>query len=607
MTRNELIAAVALEFIKEQLAQEEEGTQRFCMLGLEEPIVRSIAEAAISDSGTSNEVLIQISPLFDPEEQLPQSNRSDQSITHWRHCRLPEGKRAVLFAASHEELQRNDKSVEKITKIESDTLRGQYSYWIEKVGLTHAVLDKTKRKHLEAALRAANETHAARTIETFSDFVIAIGESLIAKGLPLQKAVDNALPSLRLPRFSGFFDRIPDKKRYSKAEWGKIFRRLHTRVRPLLVQENEKGDLISDQLRKNFAEIQDRLKDSDNRAIQDFLDSDPTQDNWSAEQAGLVSLDWRTISDLFEGVTKTSAQSLGDKTIQFFDDEFDDQLDDDERSLLAASFPKEPSEDLQQFFESHREHLARDKKLSSTWERYIFRNPQTYHDFLVGLLGTIQHLRDRTSGEVLSDTKIKVHIPKSREKSFWRSKNARVARYFAFRYRGLNNLLGDDVELDFGKLEDFYFPHPDDDLAKVGSGSRDARTIKFEVSLDPDGPNARLIFFWEMPVDALGASMPDDLINVANPKSDHALLSTADITRQSVSATGAIQRISLDDVNTIRDVTNGNDGKLVAPNSDSADRGSAFLSALDELSGIIGQNGASEIRSAFDGFLSQYS
>ena len=152
MTRNELIAAVALEFIKEQLAQEEEGTQRFCMLGLEEPIVRSIAEAAISDSGTSNEVLIQISPLFDPEEQLPQSNRSDQSITHWRHCRLPEGKRAVLFAASHEELQRNDKSVEKITKIESDTLRGQYSYWIEKVGLTHAVLDKTKRKHQKAQI-----------------------------------------------------------------------------------------------------------------------------------------------------------------------------------------------------------------------------------------------------------------------------------------------------------------------------------------------------------------------------------------------------------------------------------------------------------------------
>jgi len=607
MTKNELIAAVALEFIKEQLAQEEEGTQRFCILGLEESIVRSIAEAAIADSDTNNKVLIQISPLFDPQKQLPQSNRSDQSITHWRHCRLTEGKRAVLFAALHEELQRNNKSVEKITKIESDTLRGQYSNWIEMAGLTHAVLDQAKRTHLEAALRAANDTHAARTIETFSEFVIAIGESLITMGLPLQKAIDNALPSLRLPRYSGFFDRIPDKKRNSKAEWGKIFRRLHTRVRPLLVQENEKGDPISDHLRKNFAEIQDRLDNSDKRTIQDFLDSDPTLDTWSSEQAGLVSLDWRTISDLFEGITKTSVQSLGDKTIQFFNDEFDDLLDDDERSLLAASFPKEPSEDLQQFFESHREHLARVKKLSSTWERYIFRNPQTYPDFLTGLLGTIHHLRDRSTGEILSDNIIKVHIPKSREKSYWRSKNARVARYFAFRYRGLNGLLGDDVELDFGKLEDFYFPHPDDDLAKVVSGSRDARTIKFEVSLDPDGLNARLIFFWEMPVDALGTSMPDDLVNVANLNSDHALLSTADITRQSVSAKGAIQRISLDDIKTIRDVTNGNDGKLVAPNSESADRGSVFLSALDELSGIIDQNGISEIHFAFDEFLIQYS
>jgi len=200
MTRNELIAAVALDFIRTQLEQEPEGSMRFCMLGLEPSLVRSIAESALADTEVSAIASIKISSLFDPEDTLPDDVRSDESITHWRHCRLPEGKRAALFAASHEELQRNDKSVEKITKIETDTLRARYDAWIETVGLTATHLDQAKRTHLLTALKSANETHAARTIETFANFVLAIAEGIASKGLPLQKAIDNALPSLRLPR-----------------------------------------------------------------------------------------------------------------------------------------------------------------------------------------------------------------------------------------------------------------------------------------------------------------------------------------------------------------------------------------------------------------------
>ena len=109
-----------------------------------------------------------------------------------------------------------------------------------------------------------------------------------------------------------------------------------------------------------------------------------------------------------------------------------------------------------------------------------------------------------------------------------------------------------------------------------------------------------------MPVDAIGTSLPDDLLNVANHNGEHALLSTADIARQTVSAKGRIQRIALDDVNTIRDVTNTNDGRLVAPNKESGDRSGAFLSALEALTKVIGQEGAAEIRDRFDAFLGAY-
>src|SRR5690625_3976244 len=90
-----------------------------------------------------------------------------------------------------------------------------------------------------------------------------------------------------------------------------------------------------------------------------------------------------------------------------------------------------------------------------------------------------------------------------------------------------------------------------------------------------------------MTVDTMSSAFPDDLLNVANEEEQHALLPTADIARQSVSAKGSIQRIALNDVNTIRDVTNTNDGRLVAPNKQSGDRSEAFLTNLTELSSLL--------------------
>ncbi|MCY4610130.1 MAG: FtsK/SpoIIIE domain-containing protein [Gammaproteobacteria bacterium] len=607
MTRSELIAAVALDFIKAHLDQEPEGSLRFCMLGLEPSFVCSIAQAVLADPGVEAIVLVKISPLFDPESVLPSDARSEESITHWRHCRLVDGTRAVLFAASQEELQRNDKSVEKITKIETDTLRTCYESWIDKVGLTSTYLDKSKRGHLLTALRSANLSHAARTIESFADFVLAISDGIITRGLPLQRAIDNALPSLKLPRYAGYFDRIPEKKRTTTAEWNKNFQHLHNRIRPLLVRETERGEPIPrEQLRENLNNIIDCLTDTEIRAIQNFLDADLRPDDWSDEQKGLVDLDWRSISELFEGISQSASVPLGEQTIKFFDDEFDDQLEDEERELLSNDFPKEPSDDLQRFFETYCEHLARDKMLSSMWERYIYRNPQTYRDFLVGLLATLDSLRRRVNDEDLCERKLIVRIPNARKKSFWRTKNSKVVRYFAFRYKGLETLLGSNVKFEFGKLLKFYFPQADNDLAKITSASKDARSIKFEVTLDPEGAKAKLIFHWEIPVDAIAMALPDDLLSIANQNEEYALLPTADIARQSVSAKGGIQRIALNDVNTIRDVTNTNDGRLVAPNTESGNRSGAFLIALEEIANVLGTQSTKAIQEVFGYFLTTY-
>ena len=610
MTRNKLIGAVALQQIRFLIDQETEGSLRFCILGFESSLVRSIAKAVLDDPDLSSIVLVKIPSAFDTQDQLPKEIRSDESITHWRHCKLPEGKRAVLFAAVQEELQRNEKSVEKITKIETDTLRMQTDVWIKKAGLTRSILDKTPFNHLKVALKSANEMDAARKIETFADFAISISNSVVRDGNTLEIAIDNALPKLRLPRNAGGFNQIPKGKKIKQAEWNQIFRKLNRKIRPLLVKETELGDTIQkDDLRSNLKELssQGKLDDKEIIAtINEFIDTDLRPDEWLECQQKFVEIDWEIVSPLFLGFEKPTSTQLNERTIEFFEDEFPDSLGDEDKDLLSVRFPKEPSDQLRNFFESYREHLSQAKKLSSDWEKYIFRNPKSYSDFLIGLLDSTLALRRRTSDADLSECKLRVSIRYSEKKSFWEKKNPHIVQYFAFRYRGLAKMLGDNVVLAFGKLEEYYFPQIHSAFAGISYANKEARSIKFEVALDPEGVNSKLIFHWEMPVLAIARGLPDDLISIANDNGDYALLPTADITRQSVSSKGSMQRIALNDINTMRDVTNTNQGKLVDPNQRSGNCHSEFLDELTSNSNNLPETATDEIRRKFDQFLISY-
>ncbi len=606
MTRNDLIAAVARRHIAEQLQNEDQGTLRICMIGLESSIVRAIASTVNDDVYTRQDVLVKINPEFDPDHELDEKLRADESITHWRHCPLPNGKRAILFAATQEELQRNHKSVEKITKIETDSLRTLYDIWIREAGLTLSHLDEVNQTHLKAALRGADETNVARTIEYFADFVLDISTATLSEGLPIHRAVDSALPVLHLPRNSGQFTRIVSKRRGNSQEWAKIYTRLHRKIRPFLYRSNERGEPIQDNaLNKNLASTRDQLSPHERDVIENFLKSDVSADQWTTAQSNLVKLDWIRIRGVFEGPDSSkSPRPLGDRTIEFFQDEFEDPLEEDDRHLLSQSFPKEAGVPLVDFFQDHQEHIARNKKLYSSWEKYIYGKLQPFEDFFNGFLQTLYHLLERTSDVDLTENKIVVQIPRGHAKSFWQNKNSKIMQYFAVRYRGIQNLFGTEVEFKFGKLYDFYFPQLTIDINNP-SRAREARSLKFEMVLDPTGANSKLMFIWEMPVDALAVNMADDLNRIANESNgDNVLLSTSEIARQTISSKGKIQRISLDDVNTIIDVNRGNDGVMVS--YEGGDRAKAFLNALSKLSNLLSIEEIQNITNAFEEFKRSY-
>jgi len=612
MTPNDLISDVAVAYLKGQIAAEPEGALRFCMIGLGSGLVTEVARAALADSELQEQLDVRVPRELADEGVLPKSVVTDEAAARWRNIPLSSPKkRGVLFAVSNDELQRIGKTAETLPKLETAHLRELYNEWINGTGLAGDRLQDKERTRLLAALTAVNQAHAARTIEIFASYVLATAHAVDA-GLPVEQALDYALPALQLPRNAGRFRDIAEARKAEPAEWRKKYRFLHSRIRPLLVRENVKGESIGRLVRDNLVRLREEYEEYETSAVDTFLDSDLSPDSWREPQQQLAELDWQRIKDLFEGTERTRQQTLGKATAEYFDDNFPDDINDDDREYLNGALspaPKEPPQEAVNFFDVHRERLARNKKLYGRWERYIYRNPDTYGDFLEGLVATLHRLRDM-AGEMSERPCLVVRIPRSRQKDFWRRKNATVMRFFAQRYHGISRLFGDRVEIDFGRLAEYYLPEADAELRKSTSTSKEARSLKFEVELDPDLAKEKLIFFWELNANAVPTALPDDLQAVANLQvgSERALMTTAAVARQAVSAKGQIQRIALEDATTLKDVEDGNKGTLVAPNRPEGDLYERFLVDLDLLrgKGALDADSAGTVRDSLEKFLACY-
>ena len=238
----------------------------------------------------------------------------------------------------------------------------------------------------------------------------------------------------------GGFEKISREKTEVSAEWRNRFTHLQNRIRPMLALENRDGESIKDQVQQNFEELRKDLDPEEIKVIEDFLVSvNLSLDRWRREQENLVNLDWRRVGGIFEGLEKAAKKTLGEATIEFFDHNFPEGIDADERDFLRQSMtppPKDPTDEAKEFFDTHGEFLAEDKKLYSQWERYIYR-PQEYEDFIEGIIATLQRLQNTPGKKVLDAASLRISISgKASKKLFWEEKNGEVMRYFASRYNG---------------------------------------------------------------------------------------------------------------------------------------------------------------------------
>lgn len=605
MNAFELLGSVGAASLRERLANasEADGTARFMLDRLTGQQVAAVVMALLQDAQTADKIKIAVPRNLVEGFGLPESVITDERTVALRHA--PCDRPALLLANTDDD---QGASLQDVTLLGAKQLTEEPRLWVDAASAGLG-LPAEQIAIWEAALGglAAAEDW---TLHQVSNYVWATRTSISEESKPLLQALGWALPALQLPRDSGYFLSIRPKDQTSAARWKKLFDKLVSDRKPLLLKQRPPRQVIeAEELRTQFDAVRDDIPPTAHAIIEAFIASPPS---WRDEAAALAELEWESdgVLQIFSGLRQKKT-SLPEETIQFFDYELPDRLSDPDkeylRQLKEAKSHKEPRDDDRDFFEAHREELAQDRALRAKWERFIFGRPIECTDLLDGLLRALERLYGQ-AGALGAKRSLEIRTSR-RTKSQWLELNADVATAFAVRYRGLPALMGGAIRWDTSHL--FEYEALLETAAKRKkykrnvSVSRTSLQIKFDITLRvgdgalADRTTVQLI--WSGRPDAIGAELPDDLERLVKRP-----LTRSTVARQPVSRKGSLQSVSLHDVATLQPAYRQDSGSLIPKSDPAYDVGRLFPKALKTASSRMGGDAIAAVSAAWDQFSDAY-
>lgn len=569
MNALDILGAVGAASLRNRLSSlsDADGTARFMLDRLTGPQVSAIVKALLLDAPTAAKVFVAVPRNLVAGMGLPDAVMTDERTVALRHA---DNQRPALLLANTDDDQ--GASLQDVTLIGAKQLSDEPQLWVQAASAGLG-LPEGQLLVWEAALRGLAATEDW-TLFQISNYVELTRKCIEEESKPLLEALGWALPALHLPRDSGYFLTIRPKDQDSAARWRKLFNKLITERKPLLVKQRPPRQIIeAEELRTQFNSVKDDIPPRAHPVIEAFINSPP---NWQPEAEALSLLEWEAdgVLQVFSGLRQKKT-SLPEETIQFFDFEMPDRLSAGDREYLQqfkeAKSHKEPRDDDRDFFESHREDLAQDKSLRGKWERFIFGRPIECSDFLEGLLRTLERLYGQA--QPMGATRSLEIRTTRRNKKQWLELNADVVTAFAVRYRGLPALMGGCVKWDTPHLFEYEAlleaAAKSKKYRKNVSVSRTSLQIKFDITLKAGDSSlaerTTVQLIWNGRPDSIGLALPDDLERLAKRP-----LTTSSVSRQPVSRKGSLQSVSLNDVATLQPAFRQDSGSLV-PRSDAGE------------------------------------
>lgn len=603
-----LIGKVAAQYLNNAIDAREpdEGTARFLLDRLTGEQIAVICRTILDTPHLVKDVEIKIPEALGAEFDLPSEVLTSEGPVHWRHAAC--SKAALLLASVNDN---EEQSLAVLTRIGARDIKTAHSLWIEIAG-RGLPLPSQQLNWWEKALKGllgATEF----SLDQFAEYVALTTQCISESGLSIRDALGWALPVLGLPRDTGYFQAITEKKLGQAKSWEKMFKNASAQRACLLLKQTPSRKLIeSEELKSQFNNVKQDIPDAYHQTIENFIVSPP---GWDMTAQALAELEWErdNISSLFSGL-RVKKTDLPSATIEFFEEEHPGELTQEEQDYLnnlrKRKNIKEPIDDDKEFYESHRKELEENRSLKGKWDKFVYGQPIECTDFLAGILSAVERLFERADRPI-GKKKLTVRTQKGPGQSKWLELNADIGLYFCTRYRGMDRLTSPEVRWDTHWL--FKYDELLEKAAKKTkykrneSTARVATEIKFVVELsyrsasNEDAQTVQLV--WRGNPNAIGMELRSDLNRlIKNP------FLISEVRRELVNKKGKLQGVSLNDVTTLTAVFGRDCGSLIGTQKSSDDLvkilPQALKNAVQEQS--LSTVEAQSIETAWSRFLSSY-
>lgn len=575
----ELIGRTATEFFKNHLQNDSlensDGVARFLLDRLTGEVVSKICQSILQDVYLSPKVQIKVPNQLVEGYGLPDDVITEYRTTHWRNA--PCDKEALILANTNDD---QGPSLREIITIGAGDLKGVPKIWVE-VASGGLLLTEEQKGYWEKALKGLQEANEC-SLEQYSSYVIYTRDIMLNEGIPLINALGWALPTLRIPRDSGYFEAISNKKLNHLSQWKKMFQNAFSKRACYLIKQNPNRQLIEKEaLETTFNKKKADISFEHHSVIESYIYS---KAGWNGSSEKLAELEWErdNIHIMFEDVKSVKAH-LATRTLQHFEDEFPDVLTESDLSYLYTLENrkiKEANDDDKDFYEQHRQELELERSIKADWDKFVYGKPIECDDFFVGMLEAVERLFAQC--ENANGTKsLKIKTTKGNGKKTWFELNEDIAMYFCVAYRGLERLTNRYVQWETGWLFKYdELVEEKREHKKNTSTSKSALQISFDIELhynDVTGSKQKdaVRVIWKGNPITIGMELYDDLKRLSLNA-----FSYSNVGKNPISKKGKIQNISLNDVGTLQAVFGQDRGSLISSFRKSEDISKIFKGNL---------------------------
>jgi len=479
----ELVGVVTAAVLREELvpdaAEPAHGTSRFA-LNFSADQTAAIAHAILADQFLRDRIEIKLPASYVSDYGLPDEALTTRPATYFRNAACP--KAAFLLAeVEHDE----EASFNEIARLGPAELLDRLDLWVHIVAKGLHVPDEQVR-WWERALTGLRDLRLV-SLDRFANYVLRTRWAIDVEGQPLLFALGTALPALRLPRDSCYFNVIKEKARGFPSAWRAQFTAAQRRRAGLLLKQTASQILLNEEdLASSFEKVRDVIPEIRHPAVSAFI-SAPS--GWNVQAAELAECEWEEIKPLFDGLQREKF-NLGQETLDLYAEREPGLLSEDDQEYLKLLVRRKTTESKDEdvtFYEAHRNELKEDRKLKSAWDRFVFGRPVEATDLMAGIAAALEPLFNRQSSG--QNRKLRIRCDRATKRDM-RELNVEAGLYFAHRYAGLRRLFGPRVAWDVGDL--FEFPELVAGWRVAGKGtlnrsvSRSALQLRFVLELETE-------------------------------------------------------------------------------------------------------------------------